>query len=115
MLNIEDVIDLMLELFLGLLIVGSAQTMRAGVEDTRGDVTQAHAITSAPATLAKETGTAIFLVGHVTKNGNVAGLRTMGHLVNAVLNLEGGGHSGLRFLRGLKSHFGDTNEVGCFE
>lgn len=113
--NIEDVIDQTLELQPGLLIVDSVQTMRADVEGTRGGVAQARAVTSALAALAKETGTAIFLVGHVTKDGNVAGPRTMEHLVDAVLNFEGDRHSGLRFLRGLKNRFGSTDEVGCFE
>ena len=113
--NIEDVIDLTLELSPGLLIVDSVQTMRADVEGARGGVAQARAVTSALAALAKETGTAIFLVGHVTKDGNVAGPRTMEHLVDVVLNFEGDRHSGLRFLRGLKNRFGSTDEVGCFE
>lgn len=113
--NIEDVIDLTLELSPGLLIVDSVQTMRADVDGARGGVAQARAVTSALAALAKETGTAIFLVGHVTKDGNVAGPRTMEHLVDVVLNFEGDRHSGLRFLRGLKNRFGSTDEVGCFE
>ena len=113
--NIEDVIDLCLDLSPGLLIVDSVQTMRADVEGTRGGVAQARAVTSALTALAKETGTAIILVGHVTKDGNVAGPRTMEHLVDVVLNFEGDRHSGLRFLRGLKNRFGNTDEVGCFE
>lgn len=100
----------------GLLVVDSVQTMQAAdIEGTRGGVAQARAVTAALTSLAKETGTAVFLVGHVTKDGNVAGPRTMEHLVDVVLNFEGDRHSGLRFLRGLKNRFGTTDEVGCFE
>lgn len=113
--NINDVIDLCLDLTPGLLIVDSVQTMRADVEGTRGGVAQARAVTSVLTALAKETSTAVILVGHVTKDGNVAGPKTMEHLVDVVLNFEGDRHSGLRFLRGLKNRFGNTDEVGCFE
>lgn len=100
----------------GLLVVDSVQTMRAAdVEGTHGGVAQARAVTAALTSLAKETGVAILLVGHVTKDGSVAGPRTMEHLVDVVLNFEGDRHSGLRFLRGLKNRFGATDEVGCFE
>ena len=112
---IDEVVDQVLELQPGLLIVDSVQTMHANVEGARGGVAQARAVTSILAALAKETGTAILLVGHVTKDGNVAGPRTMEHLVDAVLNFEGDRHSGLRFLRGLKNRFGSVDEVGCFE
>ncbi len=100
----------------GLLVVDSVQTMRSGeVEGTHGGVAQARAVTAALTALAKDTGVAILLVGHVTKDGSVAGPRTMEHLVDVVLNFEGDRHSGLRFLRGLKNRFGATDEVGCFE
>lgn len=100
----------------GLLIVDSVQTMQAaGVDGTRGGVAQARAVTAALTALAKRTGIAVLLVGHVTKDGTVAGPRVMEHLVDAVLNFEGDRHTGLRFLRGLKNRFGATDEVGCFE
>lgn len=113
--DVGEVIEQTLAYSPGLVIVDSVQTMQADVEGTRGGVAQARAVTSALTTLAKETGTAVFLVGHVTKDGNVAGPRTMEHLVDVVLNFEGDRHSGLRFLRGLKNRFGNTDEVGCFE
>ncbi|MDO4609758.1 DNA repair protein RadA [Corynebacterium sp.] len=100
----------------GLLIVDSVQTMQAaGVDGTRGGVAQARAVTAALTSLAKNTGIAVLLVGHVTKDGTVAGPRVMEHLVDAVLSFEGDRHTGLRFLRGLKNRFGATDEVGCFE
>lgn len=114
--DVGEVVEQTLAYSPGLIIVDSVQTMQiADVEGTRGGVAQARAVTSALTTLAKETGTAVFLVGHVTKDGNVAGPRTMEHLVDVVLNFEGDRHSGLRFLRGLKNRFGNTDEVGCFE
>ncbi|MFC3850427.1 DNA repair protein RadA [Corynebacterium hansenii] len=114
--DVGEVIEQSLAVKPGLLVVDSVQTMQAaGVEGTRGGVAQARAVTAALTALAKESGTAILLVGHVTKDGTVAGPRTMEHLVDVVLNFEGDRHSGLRFLRGLKNRFGATDEVGCFE
>ena len=60
-------------------------------------------------------GTPVIAVGHVTKDGAVAGPRTIEHLVDVVLNFEGDKHSSMRFLRGIKNRFGATDEVGCFE
>lgn len=114
--DVGEVIEQALAVKPGLLVVDSVQTMQAaGVDGTRGGVAQARAVTAALTALAKESGIAILLVGHVTKDGTVAGPRTMEHLVDVVLNFEGDRHSGLRFLRGLKNRFGATDEVGCFE
>ena len=99
-----------------LLIVDSVQTMHApGVEGVAGGVAQSRAVTAALTALAKNTGIPILLVGHVTKDGNVAGPRVLEHLVDVVLNFEGDRHSSLRMLRGIKNRFGATDEVGCFE
>ncbi|OKX84792.1 DNA repair protein RadA [Corynebacterium glutamicum] len=99
-----------------LLIVDSVQTMHAaGVEGVAGGVAQSRAVTAALTTLAKTSGIPILLVGHVTKDGNVAGPRVLEHLVDVVLNFEGDRHSSLRMLRGIKNRFGATDEVGCFE
>lgn len=99
-----------------LLIVDSVQTMQApGVEGVAGGVAQSRAVTAALTTLAKTSGIPILLVGHVTKDGNVAGPRVLEHLVDVVLNFEGDRHSSLRMLRGIKNRFGATDEVGCFE
>lgn len=99
-----------------LLIVDSVQTMNAaGVEGVAGGVAQSRAVTAALTTLAKTTGIPVLLVGHVTKDGNVAGPRVLEHLVDVVLNFEGDRHSSLRMLRGIKNRFGATDEVGCFE
>lgn len=99
-----------------LVIVDSIQTMQAtGVEGVAGGVAQTRAVTSTLTTLAKMSGIPIIAIGHVTKDGNVAGPRTIEHLVDVVLNFEGDKHSSMRFLRGIKNRFGATDEVGCFE
>ncbi|CAB0615221.1 DNA repair protein RadA [Corynebacterium diphtheriae] len=99
-----------------LLIIDSVQTMQAsGVEGVAGGVAQSRAVTAAITSLAKTTGIPCLLVGHVTKDGNVAGPRVLEHLVDVVLNFEGDRHSSLRMLRGIKNRFGATDEVGCFE
>lgn len=99
-----------------LVIVDSVQTITAaGVDGVQGGVAQSRAVTAALTSLAKSTGIPILLVGHVTKDGNVAGPRVLEHLVDVVLNFEGDKHSSLRMLRGIKNRFGATDEVGCFE
>lgn len=100
----------------GLVIVDSVQTMHAtGVEGVPGGVAQSRAVTAALTTLAKTSGIPVLLVGHVTKDGNVAGPRVLEHLVDVVLHFEGDRQSNLRMLRGMKNRFGATDEVGCFE
>ncbi|AKK03966.1 DNA repair protein RadA [Corynebacterium epidermidicanis] len=99
-----------------LLIVDSVQTMNVeGVEGVAGGVAQSRAVTAALTSLAKTRGIPVLLVGHVTKDGNVAGPRVLEHLVDVVLHFEGDRHSSLRMLRGIKNRFGATDEVGCFE
>lgn len=99
-----------------LLIVDSVQTMLAAdVDGVTGGVTQVRAITAALTTLAKTSGIPVLLIGHVTKDGAVAGPRALEHLVDVVLHFEGDRHSTLRMLRGVKNRFGSADEVGCFE
>ncbi|NNH73451.1 DNA repair protein RadA [Nocardia uniformis] len=99
-----------------LLVVDSVQTMLAADADgVMGGVTQVKAVASALTALAKSSGIVVLLVGHVTKDGAVAGPRTLEHLVDVVLHFEGDKHSTLRMVRGLKNRFGSTDEVGCFE
>jgi len=100
----------------GLLVVDSVQTFSApGTDGVPGGVTQVRAVTAALVSVAKERGIATVLVGHVTKDGQVAGPRVLEHLVDVVLNFEGDKHSSLRMVRGLKNRFGAADEVGCFE
>ena len=114
--NLDTVFGHVKEVKPRLLIVDSVQTMHAsGVEGVAGGVAQSRAVTAALTTLAKTTNLPVLLVGHVTKDGNVAGPRVLEHLVDVVLNFEGDRQSSLRMLRGLKNRFGATDEVGCFE
>ncbi len=114
--NLDIVFGHVEQLKPSLIIVDSVQTMHAaGVEGVAGGVAQSRAVTAALTTLAKTTGIPTLLVGHVTKDGNVAGPRVLEHLVDVVLNFEGDRQSSLRMLRGIKNRFGATDEVGCFE
>jgi DNA repair protein RadA/Sms len=100
----------------GVLIVDSVQTMASPLVDgSPGGVTQVKAVTSGLVALAKERGLPVVLVGHVTKDGTVAGPRVLEHLVDVVLQFEGDKHSTLRMLRGIKNRFGASDEIGCFE
>ncbi|AHD22534.1 DNA repair protein RadA [Rhodococcus pyridinivorans] len=99
-----------------LLVVDSVQTMLAAdVDGVTGGVTQVRAVTSALTSLAKSSGIPVLLIGHVTKDGAVAGPRSLEHLVDVVLHFEGDKHSTLRMVRGVKNRFGAADEVGCFE
>ncbi|MEU5937642.1 DNA repair protein RadA [Micromonospora sp. NPDC047548] len=100
----------------GLLVLDSVQTISTtGTEGVPGGVTQVRAVTAALVAVAKERGVATVLVGHVTKDGQVAGPRVLEHLVDVVLHFEGDKHSSLRMVRGVKNRFGAADEVGCFE
>lgn len=99
-----------------LLIVDSIQTMSTGDADgAPGGVTQTRAVTVGLTGLAKDRGLPVLLVGHVTKDGGIAGPRVLEHLVDVVLSFEGDRHSTLRMIRGVKNRFGPADEVGCFE
>ena len=99
-----------------LLVVDSVQTVSsAEVDGAPGGVTQVRAVTVALTALAKERGLPVVLVGHVTKDGSVAGPRVLEHLVDVVLHFEGDRHSTLRLVRGIKNRYGPADEVGCFE
>ena len=99
-----------------LLIIDSVQTIAAaGVEGSPGGVTQVRAVASALTAVAKERSMATILVGHVTKDGSVAGPRALEHLVDVVLHFDGDRHSQLRMVRAVKNRYGPTDEVGCFD
>jgi DNA repair protein RadA/Sms len=99
-----------------LLVVDSVQTIAsAELDGPAGGVTQVRAVAASLVRLAKEQGIATVLVGHVTKDGGVAGPRLPEHLVDVVLYFEGDRHSRLRLVRGVKNRFGSADEVGCFE
>ena len=110
--NIESVIK---KSNASVVIIDSIQTMVVEEVGTApGTVTQVREVTARLMQVAKQYGIAIFIVGHVTKEGNVAGPRTLEHMVDSVLYFEGDRNHGFRILRGVKNRFGSTNEIGVF-
>jgi len=99
-----------------LIVIDSIQTMWTEmVESAPGTVTQVRGSTQALIRFAKKSGAAIILVGHVTKDGQIAGPRVVEHMVDAVLSFEGEGSHQFRILRAVKNRFGPTDEIGVFE
>jgi len=97
-------------------VVDSIQTVQhPALDSSPGTISQVREAATTLQRLAKETGVPIFLVGHVTKEGNLAGPRALEHIVDCVLQLEGDEHGQFRLLRALKNRFGSTNELGVFE
>ena len=99
-----------------LMVLDSVQTIgTAEADGSPGGVTQVREVTSALVRVAKRRGMAVIIVGHVTKEGAIAGPRLLEHLVDVVLAFEGDRHSGFRMVRATKNRFGPADEVGCFE
>ena len=99
-----------------LLVIDSIQTISSTtVDGSPGGVTQVREIAAALIRIAKERAITLVLVGHVTKDGSIAGPRLLEHLVDVVLNFEGERHSRLRLIRTIKNRFGASDEVGCFD
>lgn len=99
-----------------IVIIDSIQTMyREEIGSAPGSVSQVRETTSTLMRLAKSLPVSIFIVGHVTKEGVVAGPRVLEHMVDTVLYFEGDGGASYRFLRGVKNRFGSTDEIGVFE
>jgi DNA repair protein RadA/Sms len=97
-------------------VIDSIQTMfRDDISSAPGSVAQVRECASYLVRIAKATGIPVFIVGHVTKEGNIAGPRLLEHVVDTVLYFEGERHKQYRILRGSKNRFGSTNEVGIFE
>ena len=98
------------------LVIDSIQTMmNRELNNAAGSVTQIREATTALTRIAKQNGCAIFIIGHVTKEGALAGPRMLEHMVDTVLYFEGDRHASYRILRGVKNRFGSTNEIGVFE
>src|SRR5580692_5978881 len=99
-----------------LLVIDSIQTMwTQNVEAAPGTVTQVRGSASELIRFAKRTGAAVILVGHVTKDGQIAGPRVVEHMVDAVMSFEGEGSQHFRILRAMKNRFGPPDEIGVFE
>ena len=99
-----------------LVIVDSIQTITvASISSAAGTVSQISNSTHLLSIAAKQTNTALVLVGHVTKEGSIAGPKVLEHVVDVVLQLEGDRYGGFKLLRGMKNRYGSTNEIGIFE
>ncbi len=114
--NMEEIVAQTELMRPGLLIVDSIQSVAlAGVGSAAGSLTQVRECTQRLMNLAKGSAMPVFLVGHVTKEGVIAGPRVLEHMVDTVLYLEGERFQSFRILRAVKNRFGSTNEVGIFE
>ena len=99
-----------------MVVIDSIQTMyREEISSAPGSVSQVRESTGVLMQIAKGLGISVFIVGHVTKEGNVAGPRVLEHMVDTVLYFEGDRHAAYRILRAVKNRFGSTNEIGVFE
>ncbi len=114
--NLFDIAKQIEEIKPSFVVVDSIQTIfREEISSAPGSVSQVRESTSELMKLAKSNGIPIFIVGHVTKEGSIAGPRLLEHMVDAVLYFEGERHHSYRILRGVKNRFGSTNEMGIFE
>jgi len=114
--NLDNIIRNVSEINPAVLIVDSVQTVyKPDIPSTPGSVNQIREVAMSLMKLAKETGTVVFLVGHVTKGGELAGPKILEHMVDCVLYFEGEHHQFHRILRSVKNRFGSTNEIGVFE
>jgi DNA repair protein RadA/Sms len=113
---LEDLIDRLDELAPRIIVIDSIQTIYTeSLGSAPGSIGQVREVTSRLMSLAKGSGRAIFLIGHVTKDGAIAGPKVLEHLVDTVLYFEGDGSHMYRILRAVKNRFGPTNEIGVFE
>lgn len=99
-----------------ILVADSIQTLQASTIDaSAGSISQIKECAAQLQRYAKETGTSVFVIGHITKDGNLAGPKILEHIVDTVLHFEGDRHYGYRMLRSVKNRFGSTNEIGIYE
>lgn len=114
--NLGDIEEVIRQSKPEVVVIDSIQTMfNDNVSAAPGSVSQVRESTGVLLQLAKGLGVSVFIVGHVTKEGTVAGPRVLEHMVDTVLYFEGDRHASYRILRGVKNRFGSTNEIGVFE
>lgn len=114
--RIEQILQHCAELKPDILVIDSIQTMSVeGVESAAGSVTQVRESAAALLKFAKEQAVPVLLVGHITKEGSIAGPKVLEHIVDAVLQFEGDRHYFYRLLRSIKNRFGSTSELGIYE
>ena len=114
--DIEVIEDAIIKTEPKLVIIDSIQTMYSDeITSSPGSVSQVREITSKIMKMCKQEQVTTIIIGHVTKDGNIAGPRVLEHMVDTVLYLEGERYFSYRILRGVKNRFGSTNEIGMFE
>lgn len=114
--SLESIFVQVKELQPKLVVIDSIQTLRsAKVESAPGSVSQVRESTAELMRFAKETQTPVFLIGHITKEGSIAGPKVLEHMVDTVLQFEGDRHLSYRILRTIKNRFGSTSELGIYE
>ena len=114
--NIDNIQEAIISINPKLVIIDSIQTMYSEeITSAAGTVSQVREITSRIMRMCKDNGITTIIIGHVTKDGNIAGPRVLEHMVDTVLYLEGERYFSYRILRSVKNRFGSTNEVGMFE
>ena len=114
--DVKDIVTTLEKTRAAVVVIDSIQTMYLEeAESTPGSVAQVRACAYELIKLAKKKGFVLFLVGHVTKQGSIAGPRVLEHMVDTVLYFEGDRHAAYRIIRGVKNRFGSTNEIGVFE
>lgn len=114
--NLDEIAEVIRRENPRVVVIDSIQTMyNEGVSAAPGSVSQVRESTGTLLQLAKGLNVSVFIVGHVTKEGTVAGPRVLEHMVDTVLYFEGDRHASYRILRGVKNRFGSTNEIGVFE
>lgn len=114
--DLDKVIQICLDIKPDVLIIDSIQTMiNPNINSVAGSVSQVKESTALLLNLAKSYSINVIIIGHVTKEGTVAGPRLLEHMVDTVLYIEGQRHDSYRILRGVKNRFGSTNEIGVFE
>jgi DNA repair protein RadA/Sms len=113
---LEDMIDRFEDLAPRIIVIDSIQTIYSEtLSSAPGSISQVREVTGKLMNLAKRSGRALFIIGHVTKEGAIAGPKVLEHLVDTVLYFEGDGSHSYRILRSVKNRFGPTNEIGAFE
>jgi DNA repair protein RadA/Sms len=114
--NVQSIIDQAEALQPDFLVVDSIQTLfSSNIDSVTGTVSQIRECTALLLRFAKESGTPVFIIGHVTKDGSIAGPKLLEHMVDTVLQFEGDQNHMYRILRSLKNRFGNTNEIGIYE
>ncbi len=114
--NLQTILGLIDQFRPGVVIIDSIQTVFSeSIESAPGSVSQVREVAAQFMMLAKQTGVPVFLTGHVTKEGSIAGPKTLEHIVDTVLYFEGDRHHNHRIIRATKNRFGAANEIGVFE